>query len=242
MKSKIKSIFVSDIHLGSKFSQVKKLNQILEFYDFENIFLIGDIFDGWKMKKTFFWDESKNIFIQKILNYSKNKVNVVYLTGNHDEFLRKYNINQIGNILVCDEYIYKIHGRKILILHGDFFDNLCNTFGLLYYLGDSLYTVALHFNKFTNFIRKKLGFRYYPISSLLKRKVKMAIKAIDNFEYAASQYCKEKKCSDIIIGHIHHPEIYKDIDGIKYHNTGDFVESCSFIIEKYNGELELIFC
>lgn len=241
MKKKVKSIFISDIHLGSVFCKAKQLNTFLSNYECENLFILGDFFDGWKLKKNFYWTDEKTFVLRKILSMIKNdKTKVVYLTGNHDEFLRDFPIDHFGSVLVCDEYVYESSGKRFLLLHGDVFDNLCNTFGILYKLGDSAYTVALHFNRITNYIGRKLGLKYYPISSLLKRNVKGAVNFINNFEFAVAKYCKEKNCSDIIVGHIHHAELNKELSGIKYHNTGDFVESCTAIIEKKDGQLELL--
>ena len=241
MKQEVKSLFISDVHLGSVFCKADHLNILLSKYKCENLFILGDFFDGWKLKKGFYWTDEKTFVIRKILTMiKKDKTKVVYLTGNHDEFLRDFPIEAFGSVLVCDEYIYRSFDRKFLLLHGDRFDTLCNTFGILYWLGDRAYTLALHFNRITNIIGRKLGFRYYPISALLKRKVKGAVNFINNFEFAVSKYCKEKECSDVMVGHIHHAELNKDLDGVLYHNSGDFVESCTAIIERLDGRLELV--
>jgi UDP-2,3-diacylglucosamine pyrophosphatase LpxH len=241
MKQKVKSIFLSDIHLGCRFCKAKELDKFLSKYETEYLFLIGDIFDGWKLKKNFYWSDDMTFVIRRILTMiKKNGTKVIYITGNHDEFLRDFPIEEIGSIYFCDEYVYEYSGRKILITHGDLFDNLCNKYGFLYHIGDRLYTAALHFNKITNTIRRKLGLKYFPISSLLKKKVKGAVNFINNFEFAASKYAKEKGCQEIMVGHIHHPQLNKEIDGVLYHNTGDFVESCSAIVQK-KDELELLF-
>lgn len=241
MPKKIKAIFISDVHLGSRFSKAKELDKFLSKYEPETLFLIGDIFDGWKFKRNFYWSDDMTFVVRRVLNMVKKfGTKVVYITGNHDEFLRDFPIEEIGSILVCDEYIYEYDNKKILITHGDVFDNLCNKYGFIYHLGDRLYTIALHFNKFTNYIRRKIGLKYYPISAILKRKVKGAVNFINNFEFAASKYAKDKGCQEIMVGHIHHPELNKEMDGVIYHNTGDFVESCSAIIQE-KDKLELVF-
>jgi UDP-2,3-diacylglucosamine pyrophosphatase LpxH len=241
MRKEVKSIMVSDVHLGSVFSQAKHLNDFLSSYKCEYLFILGDFFDGWKLKKGFYWTDEKTFVIRRILSMiKKDGTKVIYLTGNHDEFLRDFPIETFGSIHVCDEYIYESFGRRILLLHGDLFDNLCNSIGLLYHVGDKLYTIALHINRITNYIRRKFGFKYYPISSILKRKVKGAVNFINNFEFAVAKYCKKKGCSDVIVGHIHHAELNKKLHGINYHNTGDFVESCTAIIETLDGELQLL--
>jgi UDP-2,3-diacylglucosamine pyrophosphatase LpxH len=238
---KIKSLFISYIHIGNKNSQCDKLLSVLKEYEFENLFIIGDFIDMTSLKKKFYWNENFSTVIQKILKLSRHKVNVVLLIGNHDFYLRsliqEQNIN-LGNILICDEYIYdSIKGEKIYLVHGDCFDGFVATHKILYLIGDFGYELSMRINKIYNKIRKMFGLNYWSFSAYLKRKVKNIIKFLTEYKKASMILVKEKECDSLLMGHTHSPEI---IQG-EYYNTGDFVESCSYIIEDLEGNLELRF-
>jgi UDP-2,3-diacylglucosamine pyrophosphatase LpxH len=230
----ITSLFLSDLHLGSKYCKIEKINQILKKYRPENLFLIGDIFDGYKLKNKFRWCNEYNFLIRKILGYIKKyDTKVIYVTGNHDSFLRQFTDENFGNILICDEYIHTVGDKKFLITHGDHFDTICNKIPVLFTCGDWAYSFVLWLNHWINIVRGWTGYGYYPISKLIKKQVKSAVNYMNNFEHVLAEYTKKKQCGGVICGHIHNPE-QKIISGISYHNTGDFVENCSYIIEQNN--------
>ena len=238
---KVKSLFISDIHLGNKNCQADKLLEVLKQYEFENLFIIGDFIDMTALKRKFYWNQDHSTVIQKVLKLSRHNINVVYLIGNHDFFVRdlikEQDIN-LGNILICNEYIYNsIRGEKIFLVHGDCFDGFVATHKLLYLIGDFGYELSMKINWLYNKIRKLFGLNYWSFSAYMKKKVKNIIKFLTEYKKASMQLVKDKKCHSIMIGHTHAPEI---IVG-EYYNTGDFVESCSYIIEDLSGNIELKF-
>ena len=238
---KIKSLYISDIHLGNKNSQADKLLQVFKQYEFDNLFIIGDFIDMTAMKRSFYWHTDFSTVIQKVLKLSRNNVNVVLLIGNHDFYIRalikEQNIN-LGNILICDEYIYTtIKNEKIFLIHGDYFDGFIKTHPIIYFLGDLGYELSIKINKFYNKFRKIFGLNYWSLSSYLKHKVKNIVKFLMEYKKMTEQIIVEKNCDSIMMGHTHHPEI---IEG-KYYNTGDFVESCSYMIEDLEGNIILKF-
>ena len=237
---KIKTLFISDIHLGNKNSQADKLLEVFKLYEFENLFIVGDFIDMTSLKRKFYWNETHSTVIQKILKLSRHEVSVFLLIGNHDHYIRsiikEQNIN-LGNILICDEYIYtSIKGEKIYLVHGDCFDGFVATHKILYFIGDIGYELSIKINNIYNKIRKIFGMNYWSFSAYLKKKVKNIIKFLTEYKKASMILVKEKGCDSILMGHIHTPEISEG-----YYNTGDFCESCSYIIEDLDGNIELKF-
>ena len=236
---KIKSLFISDIHLGNPNSQVDKVLSVLKEYDFENLFIVGDFIDMTYLKRNFYWHKDYSTVIQKILRLSRKGVNVYYIIGNHDAYVRSFiedgNLN-VGDIILCNEYIYhSVKDEKIYITHGDQFDGFIIIHPFLYWLGDNAYELSIKINKLYNFFRKLFGYDYWSLSQYLKNKVKNAIQFINEYEKWSTIKIKEMKCDSILMGHTHAAKI---ING-KYYNTGDFVESCSYIIETIDGEMIL---
>lgn len=243
MKKKIRSLFISDIHLGSIGCKSEELIFFLKRYKFENLYLIGDIIDFWKLRSKFYWSQSQTNLLKKLLDLSKKNINIVWIPGNHDEILRdylEYNIN-FGNIKIKGEEVYdSLKNGKIWIIHGDKFDGIVKYSKWLCYIGDILYTWLLYVNHYFNKFRNIFGMKYWSLSLFLKQRTKQAMMFINEYEKAISMECKRKNYSGVICGHIHKPEI-KTINGIFYYNTGDWVESCSAIIEDYDGNFSLIF-
>jgi UDP-2,3-diacylglucosamine pyrophosphatase LpxH len=241
---KIKTLFISDVHLGTRKSQADKLLDVLKEYEFDNLIIIGDFIDLTALKKKFYWNEDHSTVIQKILRLSRKGVNVVYLLGNHDHFLRglikeeQFDIN-LGNILICDEYEYQTSkGEKIYICHGDQFDGFIRLHPFLYMIGDFAYELSFKINTIYNKIRSIFGLEYWSLSKFLKSKVKDAISFVNDFKMLSLRKLKEVECDSIMIGHIHTPAIEK-IEDKGYYNTGDFCESCSYIIEDLEGNIIL---
>ena len=241
--TKYKTICISDLHLGSKDCKSLLLLDFLKNNTCENLFLVGDIIDGWKIQqKKWKWDQTHTNVIRKILSYAKKGTNVNYIVGNHDEFLRTvltYDL-AFGMIKIHNTFEYKaINGKKYLIVHGDLFDGILKYHKWISYLGDYLYEFILWLNTHFNTIRRKCGFGYWSLSKYLKLSVKKAVIYIVNFENNMIDYCKRKGYDGVICGHIHHAEI-KNVDGIQYMNDGDFVESCTALVEDYEGNWKII--
>lgn len=238
---KIRSLFLSDIHLGCKYAQTDVLNKFMKKYDPEYLYLVGDIIDIWQLKKSIYWTNEYSFFIKKVIGSIKRDTKVFYLTGNHDELFREFTPKTFGNLQVIDEHVHTLaDGTKMLIVHGDIFDQFTKHAQWLYHLGNFAYDIALFLNRQMNLIRRKMGLSYWSLSALLKKRVKEAASFINNYEKFVVEYCIRQECHGVICGHIHTPVI-KQMDDILYCNCGDWVESCSAIIETVDGKLELIF-
>jgi UDP-2,3-diacylglucosamine pyrophosphatase LpxH len=240
---KVKTLFVSDIHLGNHKSQPEKLLEVLRDYEYENLVIVGDFIDLTSLKKKFYWNANHSTVIQKVLRASRKGVKVTYILGNHDFYLRGLikdeNIN-IGDITICDEMYYETSkGEKIYICHGDQFDGFIRLHPFLYVLGDWAYEFSFKINKAYNWFRKILGLEYWSLSQYLKYKVKNAITFINDFKILSLKKLDEVDCDSIMIGHIHTPAIEK-IGDKTYYNTGDFCETCSFLYEDLDGEIKLV--
>jgi UDP-2,3-diacylglucosamine pyrophosphatase LpxH len=218
---KIEALFISDLHLGSKGSKAEDVLEVLKQYQPKYLFLVGDIIDGWLLKKKFRWPQSHTNVIRKILSYSKNGTKVIYIPGNHDEFLREYIGIDFDNIEIHNEYIW----NNTLITHGDLYDGVVQM-KWLGILGSMGYDLAISIDH----TLKKLGVKK-SLSKYLKTKVKEAVKFITNYETELARQAKLRNCNTIISGHIHHPED-KIIDGVRYLNCGDWIENNSYITFK----------
>lgn len=239
---KYKSIFISDIHLGTKFSKTKELLNFLKHNESESLILVGDIIDGWAIKRKFIWPQSHSDIIQKILKKARKGTNVTFITGNHDEFIRPFVPLILGDSLKITNELnyYGINGKKYYITHGDFFDSITMTKKWLAILGDYGYDLLLHLNSVLNFLRRKVGIhKYFSLSKYVKDSVKSSVSFINDFETVLSNHAKNKGYDGIICGHIHKAEI-RNIDTIEYLNCGDWVESCTAIVETFNGEFKII--
>ena len=239
---KYKSIFISDIHLGTRFSKAKVLLNFLKHNESDQLILVGDIIDGWAIKRKLIWPQEHSDVIQKILKKAKKGTKVTFITGNHDEFLRPFVPLLLGDsVSIANELEYiAINKKKYYITHGDFFDSITMTKKWLAILGDYGYDLLLHLNVVLNFLRKRIGIKkYWSLSKYVKDNVKSSVSFISDFEAVLSTHAKNKGYDGIICGHIHKAEI-RDIEDIEYLNCGDWVESCTAIIETYEGEFKII--
>jgi len=238
-----KSIFISDVHLGTKFSQADLLLDFLKKNESENLFLVGDIIDGWAIKRKFKWYQSHSNVIQRLLKKAKKGTNVYFITGNHDEFIRPFTPLILGDSLeVVNEMEYTaIDGKKYLVTHGDFFDMITITKKWLAILGDYGYDLLLNLNyivtKTLKFFKVKTR---WSLSKYIKDNVKKSVNFINNYEKILSTHAKKNNFDGVICGHIHKAEM-RDIEGIKYLNCGDWVESCTAIVETMDGKWEIIY-
>ena len=239
---KYRSIFVSDIHLGTQFSKADKFLEFLKEFDSENIYLIGDIIDGWAIKRKVKWKQSHSDVIQKLLRKARKGTNIYYIPGNHDEFLRGFLPLTLGDrVYIQDDAKYTdLSGKRYYITHGDFFDAITMTKKWISVLGDYGYDLLLYLNSPINRIRKLFGYKkYWSLSKYVKDNVKSSVSFITDFETILSNYAKQNGFNGVICGHIHKAEI-KDIDGIKYLNSGDWVENCTALVETLDGEWKII--
>lgn len=240
---KYKSIFISDIHLGSKGCKADQLCEFMKANTSENLFLVGDIIDGWRLQRKFYWPQSHTNVIRRILTAAKRDTNVVYVAGNHDELLRSlipFGVH-FGNIELTNLYRYQaVNGKTYIIMHGDAFDNVLRTkLKFLYHLGDMAYNILLDINSALQKIRNFFGMRYWSLSAYLKSKTKEAVSYLGDFENIVTEYVHKKKADGIICGHVHQAAI-KNINGVEYMNDGDWVESCTALVEHYDGRWEII--
>jgi len=243
--AKYRSIFISDVHLGSKSCKSQMLISFLKNNTSENLYLVGDIIDGWRLKRRAYWPQEHTNVIRRFLTAAKRDTNVFYIAGNHDEFIRPYLAfnPSLGNIKISNREEYtSINGDKFLVLHGDLFDNLMRSKSgkWLMHFGDWGYDWLVLLNDSLNFFRSKLGFDYWSLNKYLKHKTKKVLEHINGFEIQLADYAKSKGYDGIICGHIHTPCI-KYINGVHYFNSGDWVENCSAVVEHWNGSWEIIY-
>lgn len=236
-----RTLFISDIHLGTKACQAEAFLEFLKDNDAETIYLVGDIVDFWRIKRSAYWPQSHNDVIQKLLRKARKGTKVVFIPGNHDEALRAYCGNHFGGVdLVRQTIHHTADGRKLLIMHGDEFDVVVRYAKWLAFLGDNAYELALWANTYFNLIRRQLGMRYWSLSAFLKQKVKQAVNYIGEFETALALEAKRQGADGVVCGHIHHASM-KTIQDVLYINTGDWVESCTAVCETVDGKFEIIY-
>ena len=243
MDKTYRSIFISDVHLGTKDCKAGHLNNFLKQNTCDTLYLVGDIIDAWKIKQNKWrWKQSHTNVVRRILGHAKRDTKVIYILGNHDEFLRPYLHYGLGFGMLeitnqCEHL--GADGKRYLITHGDLFDGITRLAPWLSFLGDKAYDFVLTLNSRFNWIRHRFGFGYWSLSLYLKQRVKRAIDFIFQFEKNLAGYCKKKGYDGVICGHIHKAEI-KVIDGVVYMNDGDWVESCTALVEHHDGRWEII--
>ena len=240
---KYKSIFISDVHLGTKDCKADLLNNFLKHNKCETLYLVGDILDAWRIQQNKWrWKQSHTNVVRTILGHAKRGTRVIYVAGNHDEFLRTlipYNIS-FGNVEIVNQSEHVgVDGKHYLVTHGDLFDGITRLAPWLTFLGDKAYDIILSINSKYNWIRHRFGFGYFSLSQYLKARVKKAVDFIFQFEKNLAGYCKKRGYDGVICGHIHHAEI-KYIDDIVYMNDGDWVESCTALVEHIDGKWEIV--
>ncbi len=239
---KFKTVVVSDVHLGSKWSSAMEATQFIRENSCEKLILCGDIIDGWAIMRGAKerWKRKHTSFIKAVLDSSID-TEVIYIKGNHDDFLDRIVPLEFGNISISIDYtLLGANGKRYFVLHGDLFDNVTNSARWLSKLGDIGYSTLLMLNRFYNFIRVKRGLPNVSFASAIKHKVKNSVSQISNFEENLADLARSKRCQGVICGHIHHPEI-KDIGGIEYLNSGDWVESLSALTEDFEGNWSLVY-
>ena len=239
-KLHFRSIWISDIHLGTTGCQAGHLLEFLKHTDSHYLYLVGDIIDGWALKRRWYWHQQHNDIVQKILRKARKGTRVTFIAGNHDEAARQFIGLGFGGITIADESIHvTARGKRLLVLHGDQFDGVVQCAKWLAYVGDYLYELALRLNRGFNWGRRKMGLPYWSLSQYLKHKVKNAVSYISAFEEAVARAARLRGFDGVVCGHIHRPEI-REIEGILYCNDGDWVESLCALVETHDGELKII--
>jgi UDP-2,3-diacylglucosamine pyrophosphatase LpxH len=235
-----RSLFLSDVHLGTKGCQAHLLLDFLKWHEADTIYLVGDIIDGWRLRSAWYWPQTHNDVVQKLLRKARKGSRMVYLPGNHDEFLRDYYGTHFGGIEVVETVIHTAaDGKRYLVMHGDVFDVVVRHAKWLAFLGDWAYVFALGVNTYLNIVRRKLGLTYWSLSAWAKLKVKNAVNFIGKFEEALTSEARRQKVDGVICGHIHHAA-NREQNGIAYINCGDWVESCTAVAEHEDGTMEVI--
>jgi UDP-2,3-diacylglucosamine pyrophosphatase LpxH len=237
---RFRAVFISDLHLGTAGCQAVALLEFLKSHSSTYLYLVGDIVDGWQLRRKWYWPQSHNDVVQKLLRRGRKGCRIVYVPGNHDEFARGFVGHQFGGIEIAEDAVHTMaDGRTLWITHGDYFDGVIQMARWLVYLGDNIYEFSLKVNRHLNHWRAKLGLPYWSLSAYLKGRVKKAASYINNFEEAVANEAKRRGHHGVVCGHIHHAEI-RDIEGTLYCNDGDWVESRSALIEHHDGRLEVV--
>jgi len=228
------------VHLGTPGCQANYLLDFLKTHESETLYLVGDILDGWHLKKGWYWPQTHNDVVQKILRKGRKGTRVVFIPGNHDESVRQFIGLSFGEIEVHEDAIHTLaNGKRLWVTHGDLFDGVMQHARWLAYVGDSAYTVILKLNRWFNAIRVRMGLPYWSLSQYLKHQVKNAVNFISAFEHVMTEEARRRDCDGVVCGHIHKAEI-REINGMLYANDGDWVESLTALVEDFDGNLKII--
>jgi UDP-2,3-diacylglucosamine pyrophosphatase LpxH len=239
-RQRLRAIFISDLHIGTPGFQADALLEFLKAHSSETLYLVGDIVDGWQLRRRWFWPQSHNDVVQKLLRRARKGCRVIYVPGNHDEFARAFVGHAFGGVDILQEAVHTTaRGQRLWVIHGDHFDGVIQCAKWLAYLGDWLYELTLKLNRYLNSMRGRLGLEYWSLSAYLKHKVKKAVNFISDFEVAVAHETRRRGYDGVVCGHIHHAEI-REVEGVLYCNDGDWVESRTALVEHMDGRLEII--
>jgi UDP-2,3-diacylglucosamine pyrophosphatase LpxH len=239
-RCRVRAVFISDIHLGTAGCQAEALMDFLKYHPSDYLYLVGDIVDGWQLRRRWYWPQAHNDVVQKLLRSARKGTRVIFIPGNHDEFARGFVGHQFGGIEVQEDAVHTtLTGRSLWITHGDYFDGVIQYAKWLAYVGDNLYELTLRLNRHLTRLRARLGLRYWSLSAYLKLKVKIALNYVTSFEEAVAHEAKVRGHDGVVCGHIHRAEM-REINGTLYCNDGDWVESRSALVEHLDGSLEII--
>jgi UDP-2,3-diacylglucosamine pyrophosphatase LpxH len=235
-----RAIWISDVHLGTRGCKAEFLLDFLKNTESDYLYLVGDMIDGWRLRRSWYWPQAHNDVVQKLLRKARKGTKVFFIPGNHDEFARGYLDFSFGEVTVLNDTIHEmVDGRRFLIMHGDQFDGVVKYAKWLAHLGDHAYTIALALNHWFNWVRRKMGYDYWSLSAYLKHKVKNAVQFIASFEEAMADVARHRGVDGVICGHIHHAEL-RQFGDVCYANDGDWVESCTALVEHFDGRLEIL--
>ena len=238
--TRYRTLFISDIHLGSKAAKADYLIDFLRYHEADQIILVGDIIDGWRLRRSWNWPQDCNDVVQKLLRQARKGTRIIYIPGNHDEFMRDFPGTHFGGIEVALETVHEgADGKRYLVIHGDEFDVIVRHARILAHLGDWAYDLAIFVNRALNSVRRRLGLPYWSFSAWAKLQVKQAVNFIGEFQRVVVEEARKRDVEGVICGHIHHATI-EDFDGVRYINTGDWVESCTAVGEDFDGKMHLL--
>ena len=240
LRKRYRTIFISDLHLGTLGCQATALLDFLKAHPSDNLYLVGDIIDGWQLRRKWYWPQAHNDVVQKLLKRARKGCRVVFIPGNHDEFAREFIGHRFGDIEVMEEAVHiTADGRQLWVIHGDYFDAVVQCARWLAIVGDNLYEFTLKLNRYLNSLRARMGLPYWSLSAYLKQKVKSALNYVTDFEVAVASEARNRGHQGVVCGHIHRAEM-RDIDGVLYCNDGDWVESRTALVEDFDGVLQLL--
>ena len=229
-RRKFRTIWISDVHLGTKGCNAELLIDFLDHTDSDTMYLVGDIIDGWRLKKKFYWPAEHNDIVWRVLKRAKRGTRIVYIPGNHDEMVRPFCGMKFGETA---------DGRRLMVLHGDEFDTIMLAHRWLAFVGDALYHLMMGLNIWVNCMRRWLDLPYWSLSKMAKHKVKNAVEFISHYEEVVSRAAAERGVDGVVCGHIHTAEM-RSFDGIEYYNDGDWVEGCTALVEHFDGRMEVL--
>ena len=237
---RVRTVWISDLHLGTAGCQARALLAFLRTIECQTLYLVGDIIDGWQLRRSWYWPQTHNDVVQKILRMARKGTRVVFVPGNHDEFARRYVAHNFGGVDVVEDCMHVCaDGRRLWVTHGDLFDGVIQCAKWLAYLGDRAYELTLRFNRHFNSLRARLGLPYWSLSKYLKQKVKRAVSYVSDFESAVAREARQRGVQGVVCGHIHHAEM-RMVEGVLYCNDGDWVESLTALVEHGDGRLEIV--
>ena len=239
-RCKYRTIWISDVHLGTRGCNAELLIDFLDSTDSETMYLVGDIVDGWRLKKRIYWPAAHNDIVWRILKRAKRGTRIVYVPGNHDEVFRQFSGMNFGGVHVERSAIHTTaDGRRLLVMHGDEFDAVMLVHRWLAFVGDAAYALLMGVNRWVNAVRSCFGLPYWSLSKMAKHKVKNAVEFISAFEELVALAASGRGVDGVVCGHIHTAEM-RDLAGIKYYNDGDWVESCTALVEHFDGRMEIL--
>jgi UDP-2,3-diacylglucosamine pyrophosphatase LpxH len=240
MRRKFRTIWISDIHLGTRGCNAHMLIDFLDSVDSDTLYLVGDIIDGWRLKKRFYWPAAHNDIVWRIMKRAKRGTRVIYIPGNHDEMFRQFSGISFGGVEIRRKAMHETaDGRKLLVMHGDEFDTIMLAHRWLAFVGDAAYTALMGLNRWVNAVRQWFNLPYWSLSKMAKHKVKNAVAFISKFEEVVAHEAGARGVDGVVCGHIHNADI-RQIEGIEYYNDGDWVEGCTALVEHADGTMEVL--
>ncbi|HEY6916222.1 MAG TPA: UDP-2,3-diacylglucosamine diphosphatase, partial [Allosphingosinicella sp.] len=237
-RRRYRTIWISDIHLGTRGCNDRLLIDFLDHVDSDTLYLVGDIIDGWRMKRRFYWPERHNAILRRIMKRAKNGTQVIYIPGNHDEMFRQFAGLNFGGVEIRRKAVHvTADGRRLLVLHGDEFDTIVMAHKWLAYAGDAAYELLMKLNVLVNIVRRRFNLPYWSLSKHAKQKVKNAVEFISHYEEVVARAAQMKGVDGVVCGHIHTAE-ERRIGDVTYYNDGDWVEGCTALVEHHDGRME----
>lgn len=239
-RRRFRTIWISDVHLGTKGCNAELLIDFLDTTDSETMYLVGDIIDGWRLRKKVYWPAAHNDIVWRILKRAKRGTRIVYVPGNHDEMVRQFAGMNFGGVEIERAAVHTTaDGRRLLVMHGDEFDAVMLAHRWLAVVGDAAYTLLMGLNRWVNLVRRRFGLPYWSLSKMAKHKVKNAVAFISAFEEVVAKAAAGRGVDGVVCGHIHTAEM-RELSGIEYYNDGDWVEGCTALVEHFDGRMEIL--